>query len=331
MYASGKVSDLEVEPVDSPSESKTLVVMSIESEDLRSGGIPHVRLGGMSCHAGDTNRLGNGADALSYQVDGSRGPTDGSEAKTDASDASNSTEMAGMSCGNDAGTYLIAGDAKRSVEVTDGVGSHADAPSGDRDVPSVQTKAIKPEKATETISIPQKKLKPPDLPGQSTEWHPDKPDGCGNHQNMLSMHTDVHCIGNERETAKIKMGNVRMGQIDSKPRNSPETHKIATAKPIGRWRKVSAKCIDGTYCGTCLLRHWTECLRSDGLRALERQLRQMLRARRPRELVMVVAMETVTTETETAQLAAAALTQNESKQCGWLEKVSICAGVEETE
>ena len=59
--------------------------------------------------------------------------------------------------------------------------------------------------------------------------------------------------------------------------------------------------------------------------------REMLRARQPRELVTAVAIETVTTVTEMARLVAAALTRHESKQCGWLEKVSICAGVEETE
>ena len=35
--------------------------------------------------------------------------------------------------------------------------------------------------------------------------------------------------------------------------------------------------------------------------------------------------------TETAQLVAAALTRHESKQCGWLRKVSMCAKVEECE
>ena len=207
---SSKASNLDIKPVDSLIESKILIVMSIKLEDLHSSGIPHVCLGGMSCHVGDTNCLGNGADASSYQVDGSRGPTDGSEAQMDASDASNGTETAGMSCGNDAGTYLIAGDTKHGVEVMDGVGSHADAPSGDRDILSTQMKAIKPAKVTETICIPQKKPKPPDLPSQSTEWHPDA-DGCGNHPNMSSVHTDAHCIGNERETAEIETGNIRMG------------------------------------------------------------------------------------------------------------------------
>ena len=37
-----------------------------------------------------------------------------------------------------------------------------------------------------------------------------------------------------------KTVNVRKCQTSSTPRNSPETRDIATAKPIGQWRKVSA-------------------------------------------------------------------------------------------
>ena len=73
-----------------------------------------------------------------------------------------------------------------------------------------------------------------------------------------------------------------------------------------------------------------EHLHLDGSRGLERRLRQMLRARWLREMT-VVAIEMVTMVTEAARLAAAALTRNESKQCGWLEKVSICTGVKENE
>ena len=75
--ASGKASDLEVEPLDAPIKLETLVIVSIQLEDLRSGKIPRVHLGGTSCRAGDANCLGNGADTLRYQPDGSRGLTDG--------------------------------------------------------------------------------------------------------------------------------------------------------------------------------------------------------------------------------------------------------------
>ena len=87
-----------------------------------------------------------------------------------------------------------------------------------------------------------------------------------------------------------------------------------------------------TYHGTRLLRRRAEHLCLERPRAELRQLRQTLRARRLRELLRVMAIETVTTEelvTWTAQLAAATSTRNESKQCCWLEIVSACVKIEE--
>ena len=48
-----------VEPAEMSNVLETLITLSIKSEDLHSSGIPHVCLGGMSCHAGDANRPGN--------------------------------------------------------------------------------------------------------------------------------------------------------------------------------------------------------------------------------------------------------------------------------
>lgn len=47
------------EPADIHNKMDTLVVLSIESENLGDGDIPYVHLGGTSWHAGDVNRLGN--------------------------------------------------------------------------------------------------------------------------------------------------------------------------------------------------------------------------------------------------------------------------------
>ena len=137
--ASGKASDLEVELMDALIESETLVIVLIQLEDLRSGRIPCVCLGGTSCHAGDANCFGNGADTSRYQLDGLRGLMDGSGGLTDASNASNKAEMAGMSHGEGVSTYLSIGDMKRLVMETDGVETHADASIGCGDIPSVET------------------------------------------------------------------------------------------------------------------------------------------------------------------------------------------------
>ena len=137
--ASGKASDLEVEPMDAPIELETLVIVLIQLEDLRSSRIPRVRLGGTSCRAGDANCLGNGADTLRYQLDGLRGLTDGSGGLTDASNASNKAEMASMSHGEGVSTYLSIGDTKRLVTEMDGIETRADASIGHGDIPSVET------------------------------------------------------------------------------------------------------------------------------------------------------------------------------------------------
>ena len=137
--ASSKASDLEVKPMDAPIESETLVIVSIQLEDLHSGRIPHVRLGGTSCHAGDANCLGNRADTSRYQPDGLRGLTDGSGGLMDALNALNKAEMAGMSHGEGASTYLSIGDTKCLVTETDGIETRADASIGRGDIPSVET------------------------------------------------------------------------------------------------------------------------------------------------------------------------------------------------
>ena len=152
--ASGKASNLEVEPMDAPIESETLVIMSIQLEDLRSGRILCVCLGGMSCRAGDANCLGNGADTSRYQPDGLRGLTDGSGGLMDASNASNKAEMAGISHGGGAEAYLTTGDVKRVVDMTDGIGIHANGSTGQGEALSVRTDAIIPANAPEDVRTP---------------------------------------------------------------------------------------------------------------------------------------------------------------------------------
>ena len=109
-------------PADMLNELMEFIAVLIKPEDLGSGEIPRVYLGGMQMCADDANRPGNGADASSYQMDGLTG-------QTDASNASNGPEMAGMSCGEGAGTYLGTGDVKRDGDETDGIGSHMDLPT----------------------------------------------------------------------------------------------------------------------------------------------------------------------------------------------------------
>ena len=141
---------------------------------------------------------------------------------TDVLRTSNSARTAGISHGDSAGTYLDVRGAKRVVNATDGVGSHADASSGHWDVQSVETEAITPANATQIVSIPRKKTKPPDLPGGATRWTPDASDGLGDHADTSNIRTDVQSVETDALTPANEPETVRTTQNDS-TRNSPES------------------------------------------------------------------------------------------------------------
>ena len=107
-------------------------------------------------------------------MDGSSCKTDGARRQMDALRVFNRPEMAVVSHSEGAGTYLGAGGVKGDVEVTDGVEHHAHTSTRHGAVPSVETKVIIPANTAENISIPQKKVKPPDLPIETARGHPDK-------------------------------------------------------------------------------------------------------------------------------------------------------------
>jgi len=281
--------DCEVECVDTPHELMQLQAMSIELEDPYSGSIPCIHLGSMNWCAGSANSPGCETDGLRGQVDGRRG-------WTDTLSVSHSAETTGMSNSEGAGTYLGAGGMNHVINTTNGIRCHADALTGPTDVPSIDTDAITPANATQTISTPQKRAKPPDLPIETTrwvpgkpnghrshadtsstrthascvgndvktaanametvktsrnkqkllnspngttKWTPDMPNGSGSHMDALSVHMDMHCIGNTMEMAENTTKNVRTCTKESETRNSPNGISITTAKPTSRWRRVS--------------------------------------------------------------------------------------------
>ena len=212
-------------------------------EPYANGGDRNARvyLGGTCWRAGDADHLGDQADRQNSQVDGSDGQVDVSGGSTDVLDQSNNTEMTGLSHRDNAGMYLSVGDTKCTVLETDGVGCHVDVSTGQMDASSIEMDAVIPTNAAEIISIPRRKHKPPDSPVDTARTAPDKPDGRRNLADTSSICTDMHSIETNRKTAGIDNRNVRIHQINLTPRNSPETHKIATAKPIGQWRKVSVR------------------------------------------------------------------------------------------
>ena len=129
--------DQGAEPMDIPNELATLVVVSVK---------PYVKDGNADTHVclGETHWCACDVEGLGGRADGLRG-------QTDTLSMLNRAVTTGLSHNEGAGTYLAARDVKRDVNPTNGIGSHADTPSGDGDVLSIQTKAIKPTNTTETI------------------------------------------------------------------------------------------------------------------------------------------------------------------------------------
>ena len=216
----------------SSDELDTLIIVSIEPESTDSGEIPHVCLGGTRWRVCNVEGLGD-------QADGSSCETDGARHQTDASRASNRPEMAVVSHNEGAGTYLGAGGAKGNIEVMDGVERHVHTSTGHGAVPSVKTDAIIPARAPDSVSIPRKRIKPPDLPSRSARTPPDEPDGCGNHTDALRVFTDGHNVETESETSEIETGNVRIRQNGSNTQYLQSTPENGTPKRSVGWKWVS--------------------------------------------------------------------------------------------
>ena len=206
--------DHRVEPMGMPNESDALVIVSIESESPDGGGIPRVHLGDTRSCSGNANGSGNWMEGSTGQVDVSRG-------QTDNSNTSNRAGMAWIRDGEGAGTYLGVGGVKHVIDPTNGVGSQSDASSGHSDVPSVQTDAISTANATEIVSIPPKRKKPPDLPSRGTNQPPDESNGLGDHTDASSGCTHASCVGNDAKTAANTPEDVSIPRNEQKLLNSP--------------------------------------------------------------------------------------------------------------
>ena len=213
--------DRGVEPVDVPVESETLKTVSIQSEEPNGGGIPRVHLGGTRWRAGDANGPGCGTDMSRGQTEMSKDQADALRRWTDTLDVFNGAETAGISHSEGARTYLGVGGTKRAVNATNGIRSHTDASTGHGEVPSVETDALTPENATQNVSTPPKKPKPPDLPGGATRWTPEHINGFGSHADASSGHRDVPNVLMDALTTANEAEIVRTHGNSSKTPNSP--------------------------------------------------------------------------------------------------------------
>jgi len=76
------------------------------------------------------------------------------------------------------------------------------------DVPSVDTDAAMTANEPETVSIPQRRQKPPDSSSRATRRTPNVPNTCGSHADMLSMYSDVQSVAHEMEMKQNVSGHL---------------------------------------------------------------------------------------------------------------------------
>ena len=133
------------------------LMTTIKLDDADSSGVLSMYLGGMCWHAGDTSRPEGQSDGSGCQMDGLRGSADALKALNRAE-----TEVIGH--GEGAGMYLVTGDTKHVIYMTDGVGSPTDMLTGHGEIPCIGMDTYNTENEAEIISIPQKQMKSPDSP-----------------------------------------------------------------------------------------------------------------------------------------------------------------------
>ena len=216
-----------IEPANTPNELEELVTISIEPENLESGGIPCVRLGGTWMQTGDVNGPGCRVDESTGQMD--------------VLDTLNGAETTGISHGDGAEMYLDARDAKCVVHAMDGVGSQTDASSGHGDVPSVEMDVLIPTNVPGIVRIPRKKKKPPNSPMEAARPCSDEPDGCRDHAEGSSARMHGHSVGNETKTTANDSRSVRKRQAEAQTQNSPKGPQIEPPKSTRRWKRVGVR------------------------------------------------------------------------------------------
>jgi len=202
-------------------ESDKLATISIESEEPDSGEIPRVHLARVRWHTDDVNGPGSGADALKGQADESEGRTDKSRARADASTTPNEAKMVFVSHRTGAGTYLSTGDAKRTVDETDGIGSHADASSGHRDALSVETDAPNVSNHTGTTGISHGDKPNTYLGAGGVKRGVDATDGIESHTDASTGQEDAHSVETNTLMATNTPETVSTRPTEPKPPDPP--------------------------------------------------------------------------------------------------------------
>ena len=259
-------------------EPMELLTMSVEPDVEDGGDIPRVYLGNRAdgsrgqsdtlsvLNRAVTTRLSHSDGARTYlatgdakhgvtemdgagiHVDASSGRGDALSVETNALTTANETQIVSIPRKREKPPDPPMDTARMAPDEPNGCRNRINALSMHTDAYSVGIERKTAANETESVRTRRNHSKTQDLPVEAALCTPDVSNGdgnaCGKHTDTLSMHTDTHSVETVMEMAEKDTRNVRMRRADSRMRNSPKTIKIAMAKPIGRWRTVSASCIN---------------------------------------------------------------------------------------
>ena len=214
------------------------------SNNAETAGISCDKGAGAYLGAGGAKRPVDRTDGLGDQTDVSNGQTDLPTVQTDANKPANTPDSISTPRKREKPPDSPIGPAKRRPHEPNGCSGHTDGSTARTDVQSVGNDAETTVNATEIVSTPRKKTKPPNSPISAAKWYPDEPNGCGSRADGLSVRTGVQSVGNATETAADESERVRTHRIKSRTRNSPNGRNTATPKRPRRWKRVSTGGVD---------------------------------------------------------------------------------------
>jgi len=191
------------------------------SNKAETVGISHGDSASTYLGAIDEKRGADVADGLASHTDTSSGHTDAPSVRMDALTATNAPEIVSTHSTEPKRPYSPAEAAKKRSDEPNACGNLTDRSSAHTDAPSVQTDALMPANAPETVSIRPLELKTPNSPPGSARERAEHPNGLRNHADTTSGPTDVQSVAHETETAANASKTVSTRPNIPKPPKSP--------------------------------------------------------------------------------------------------------------
>jgi len=197
--------------------------------------------------ARDAKRDVDETDGLGGHADASNGQTDAPSVQTDALMPANAPEIVSTNQTESEAPNPPSGDAKRGVDLADGLTSHTDTSTGHENAHSVKTDALKPANATQIVRTRPNDSKSQNSPVETAWQCSDEPNACRHHSDVSSVQTDAPSVQMDALTPANGTERVRTRQIRPKPPDSPAgsaTSRSDATDSFGSHTDTSSVCTD---------------------------------------------------------------------------------------